>query len=92
MIERSNLLDRDFLAGWLVQRRAAKKSAVPFTETEISDLPDYTVSTLTDYVLNVILIGDVERNLSRATRWSGLLLRLSHLACWSSPRGAAEIE
>lgn len=32
---------------------------------EIDHLPDHTVSTFTDDILNLVLIGDVERDLAR---------------------------
>jgi len=40
------------------------------------DVPDDSVSTLANDILNIVLVGDVEGDLSRATIWWGLRLLL----------------
>lgn len=62
VVERSNLLDSDLLAGRLVDGRAVKLhvSVARSKEDSYVYLPDDTVGTFTDNILNVILLADVE--------------------------------
>lgn len=65
MVERRDLLDRDLLARWLVQSRAISSvSSLLLLRVHIVGSPDYTICTLSDHVLNIILIRDVEGDLS----------------------------
>jgi len=71
MIEWGNLLYGDLLSGWLVEG-GAMRSKVLVTGNWIREycisLPNYTISTLTNHILNIILFANVERDLPRA-RW-----------------------
>lgn len=78
MIERCDLLDSNFLPGRLVKCGACTIS-VPVTKTE-SDiirggLPDNAISTLANYILDIVLVRDVERDFARSTWWWSWLTR-----------------
>ena len=66
MVERGDLLDGDFLARGFVYRRATSHSSetdMKNTDTD-GDIPDHTVGTLADNILNVILLAHVEGDLA----------------------------
>jgi hypothetical protein len=66
VVEWGDLLDRNLLAGRLMDCRAVMLSLVETTEAFCS--PDNTISTLADYILNIILLGDIEGDFPRAGR------------------------
>lgn len=72
VVERRNLLDGDFLTGWLVYSRAEGKrlaSAGDVKDAEDkSDSPDDAICALANHVLNVILFRYVERNFATTAR------------------------
>ena len=76
VIEWSNLLDRNLLSAGFVKRRAIQRAALVCGATPIEfmaiapsivgiDVPNYTVCTLSHHILNIILLGHVERDLAR---------------------------
>jgi hypothetical protein len=76
VIEWSNLLDRNLLSAGFVKRRAIQRVALVCGATHIEftaiapsivgiDVPNYTVCTLSHHILNIILLGHVERDLAR---------------------------
>ena len=70
MVERRDLLDRDFLPRRLVEGRAAELSRRDFYERKYEGLPDDTISTFAHYILDIILVRNVERYLPGTTGWS----------------------
>lgn len=65
VVKRSDLLDGHLLTGRLMDSRAMvdqhlERSYYP------SNLPDNTVSTLTDDILDIVLLADIERDLAGA--------------------------
>ncbi len=78
MVEWGNLLDRNLLARRLMDCRAVMVSLVETTEA--FDSPDDTISALTDYILNIILLRDIEGDFPRA--WRDLLA--GHDECFDS--------
>jgi hypothetical protein len=78
VVEGGDLLDGDLLAGRLVNRRAGRaRLAIPpqrsrtHIKNEKQGLPDDTVGTLTDDILNVILLADIEGDLAGVGRVVG---------------------
>jgi hypothetical protein len=75
VVERSNLLDGDFLTRGLVDSRAsftlANGRGTRSFPSWVQCLPDNSVSTLTNNVLDIILLADVEGDLARV-RTAGL--------------------
>lgn len=75
VVERSNLLDGDFLSGGLMDSRAsftlANSHGTKSFPSWVQCLPDNSVSTLTNNILDIILLADVEGNLARV-RSAGL--------------------
>jgi hypothetical protein len=64
VVEGSDLLDGDLLAGRFVDGRAVTVSDSP---TPLApDSPDNPVGALADDILDFILVGDVEGDLARA--------------------------
>ena len=74
VVEWGDLFDRDLLAGRLVDSRAKTigQLAGVFASSSRPSLPDNTVGTFSDDILDLILVGHVERDLARALR--GVLL------------------
>jgi hypothetical protein len=69
------LLDRDLLARRFVDGRAGMETSQgaeiegeDSTRAISRDLPDNTICTLADDILNVVLLTDIERDLSRTLR------------------------
>ena len=75
VIERSDLLDGHLLAGRLVDCRASVRLAT-INDSSEQDSPYDTVGSLTNDVLNLILIRNVEGDLTRSP-----LRRLLHHSC-----------
>ena len=76
VVEGGDLLDGDLLAGRLVNRRAGRaRSAIPSPSSHAKNdgrhLPDDTVGTLADDILNVILLADIEGDLAGVGRVVG---------------------
>lgn len=79
VVERSDFLNGDLLPGWFVYRRAglplvSSECFVVGTtmDSQAYHLPDHTVGTLANNILNVILLAHVERDLTGARRVGGL--------------------
>lgn len=81
VVEGGDLLDGNLLARGFVYRRArvhAVSLLASFTTvftTGLPNLPDHTVGTLADDILNVILLAHVEGDLAGARRVRGLRSR-----------------
>jgi hypothetical protein len=68
VVKRRDLLDGHFLARWLVQCGAVRQSVLVMTAGVYQQSsPNDTVCTLAHHVLDIILLGYVEGDLSRAT-------------------------
>lgn len=63
VVERGNLFDGDLLAGWFVNGGAAQVFSMETFLPEWTCLPDDTVSTFTDDILDLVLVGHVEGDL-----------------------------
>lgn len=68
MVERGNLLDGNLLTRRLVNGRAGRRirilSCLERSSAAKGNIPNYTVSALTDHILNVVLFADIERDLA----------------------------
>lgn len=67
MIERSDLLDSDLLAGGLVNGRAGgvlEFDTLRKSHETRENIPDNTIGALTNNILNIILLAHVERDLA----------------------------
>jgi hypothetical protein len=60
MVERRDLLDGDFLAGWFVEGGADTWSAKSREGIMGAYLPNNTIGTFTDNILNIILVRHIE--------------------------------
>lgn len=74
VIEWSDLLDRDLLPRGFVERRAVDKlAAALFTmHTAVLYLPNDSIGTFSNNILNIVLLADIKRNLSRTLGRVGL--------------------
>lgn len=73
VVEWGDLLDRNLLPGRLVNGGARSRCQLRLSSMSDRGLPDYTVCTLPNDILNLILIGDVEGDLARSSLWRVLL-------------------
>ena len=76
VVERGNLFDRDLLAGRLVNGGAAPVFSIEAFLLGWTCLPDDTVSTFTDDILDLVLVGHVEGDLPRSSLRRILLAHL----------------